>query len=294
MAYHLNLSFPLRLGQGTPSLTMTFPREGITIDLIARATRKSLLNPIISTPAAFGIYYASYKQYPLWAWSPSLTMLVPTIYALAVISLALTLTDYLNKGANNNWVQTSRWNWNKEIVVITGGSSGIGASLAQQLCARNHLTTIIIIDYVPLAWVPPNGSSIHFFQCDLSDSSQIRPVCSKIRQEIGHPTILVNNAGISRGSTICDGPYSDVELTVRINLTAPCLLAKEFLPDMVRNDHGHIVNISSMSAFLPPSKVADYAATKAGLIALHEVCNSWLTFTIRPDILTRPSPFSWS
>lgn len=131
----------------------------------------------------------------------------------------------------------------------------------------------MIIDYVPLTWNPQNGSHIHYYQCDLSQASGIQVVCEKIRQEVGHPTVLLNNAGICRGFTVCDGSYTDVEVTIKTNLIAPFLLVKEFLPNMARCNHGHIINISSMSAFLPPSKVADYAATKAGLIALHEVSN---------------------
>lgn len=46
---------------------------------------------------------------------------------------------------------------------------------------------------------------------------------------------------------------------------------KSSLPVMIRHDHGHIVNVSSSSALLPLSKIADYAATKAGFVALHEV-----------------------
>jgi NAD(P)-dependent dehydrogenase (short-subunit alcohol dehydrogenase family) len=48
-------------------------------------------------------------------------------------------------------------------------------------------------------------------------------------------------------------------------------MTKECLPGMVANNHGHIINISSMSAFIPPAGLADYSASKAGLIAFHEV-----------------------
>lgn len=91
---------------------------------------------------------------------------------------------------------------------------------------------------------------------------------------MGNPTIVVNNAGLCRGYTVRDGTYADVEVTIRTNLIAPFLLIKEFLPEMVRQDHGHIVNISSLSAILPPAGIADYAATKAGLVAMHEVSSN--------------------
>lgn len=83
--------------------------------------------------------------------------------------------------------------------------------------------------------------------------------------------VVVNNAGLSRGQTVVEGSYSDNIITLKTNLLAPFLLSKEFLPSMVRQNHGHIVNVASMSAYIPPPGIADYAASKAGLIAFHEV-----------------------
>lgn len=81
----------------------------------------------------------------------------------------------------------------------------------------------------------------------------------------------MNNAGLSRGKLVAEGTYHDNSITLRTNLLAPFLLLKEFLPYMVQKNHGHIVNVSSLSAYIPPAGLADYAASKAGLIALHEV-----------------------
>lgn len=83
--------------------------------------------------------------------------------------------------------------------------------------------------------------------------------------------VTVNNAGLSRGRTVVEGTYSDNSITLKTNLLAPFLLSKEFLPAMIRRNHGHIFNVASMSAYIPPPGLADYAASKAGLIAFHEV-----------------------
>ncbi|KXJ84921.1 hypothetical protein Micbo1qcDRAFT_225569 [Microdochium bolleyi] len=147
---------------------------------------------------------------------------------------------------------------------------GIGASVARQLLARNARTKIFIVDHAPLAWTPEPRSPVSYFRCDLSSASAIRTLTARIRSEVGHPTVLVNNAGLSRGATVVDGSHTDVELTIRTNLVAPFLLTKEFLPRMVSMDHGHVVNVGSVSSLFPPARVADYAATKAGITALHE------------------------
>lgn len=245
-------------------------REGLTIDLVSRALRQTALNPWLAVPvsawAAFGVPATSeFAQ----------VRLLP--YLCAILGTTLRVNDWLNKWSTNNWTSTGSpgWDWSKEVVVITGGSSGIGASIAQQLLARNSRTTVIIVDYVPMTWTPKTGTHVSYYQCDLSDAGAIRTLATRIRSEVGHPTVLVNNAGLSRGATVMDGSYGDVELTIRTNLIAPFLLVKEFLPHMVRIDHGHIVNVGSASSLTPPAKIADYAATKAGITAFHEVCRKY-------------------
>ncbi|KAJ3957406.1 hypothetical protein N0V92_006021 [Colletotrichum tropicale] len=170
----------------------------------------------------------------------------------------------------NNWVTDNKWDWDREIIVVTGGSSGIGASIIKHIFARNPKATIVVVDLAPLSWEPPKGSKLHYFKCDLTDTAALKTLCTLIRTQVGDPTVLINNAGIARGATIMEGSYADIELTVKTNLIAPFLLTKEFLPYMVRRNHGHIVNIGSMSSVVPPVRIADYSATKAGLTAMHE------------------------
>ncbi|KAL2670112.1 hypothetical protein Neosp_014993 [[Neocosmospora] mangrovei] len=249
----------------------SLPREGFTVDYVAKLAQITFLNPIITIPLAASSFGLSIYSSTDPDWTQSLRAARPYNYSLAALSILLWATNFLNKQFHNNWTTDPDWDWNNEIVVITGGSSGIGAHLAQQLHVRNPKTMIVIIDYVPLTWTPIKAAHTKYYQCDLSDSSRIRAICERIRNEVGHPTVLVNNAGICRGAAVCDGTYADIEVTMRTNLIAPFLLVKEFGPEMALRNHGHIVNVSSMSAFLPPAKVADYAATKAGLIALHEV-----------------------
>lgn len=250
---------------------MSLPREGATVDYFGSLVRKSLLNPFFAVPVAAGVASALSRPAANPLWAHRLRLSRAYVYGAAAISVALKLNETLNWGCNNNWAKDPSWNWDNEVVLITGGCSGIGARLAQLLLARNPLTRVIIVDYAPLSWVPAEGTRVTYYQCDLSDSSQLRATCEKIREEVGHPTVLVNNAGVCRGFAVCDGSYSDVEFTIRTNLTAPFLLVQEFLPEMVRRNHGHIVNMGSMSSLIPPSRLADYAATKAGLTAMHEV-----------------------
>ena len=248
------------------------------MDVLARLLRRTALNPWLTVPvsAVLVLGWGQINRSPSPASASASAIhqvLCLTVCWCALVSISLSVNDWLNKWSANNWTETkpTDWNWDEEIALVTGASGGIGASIVQQLIARNRKTRVIVVDYSPLAWTPPFGTRISYYQCDLSDSSAVKALCSRIRSEVGHPTVLVNNAGLCRGLTVMDGTYHDVELTVRTNLVAPFLLAKEVLPNMVKTNHGHILNVSSMSSLIPPARVADYAATKAGINALHEV-----------------------
>lgn len=253
-----------------------FSREGFTIDVVAGAARRWLLNPAAAVPLAVALaYYPPVVARLLQHITPyQAGKLQSYVRRLATISVVLALNDWLNKQFANNWTADRDWRWDHEIVLVTGGSSGLGASICQGFIARNAATRIIVVDVAPLKWKPADGARVDFYACDLSDSAAIRETCARIREECGHPTVLFNNAGLCRGVTLIDGTYADVEVTVRTNLTAPLLLAKEFLPHMVKRNHGHIINTGSMSSLVPTARIGDYSTTKAGITALHEVCPS--------------------
>lgn len=105
---------------------------------------------------------------------------------------------------------------------------------------------------------------------DLTSSAAIKEIATKIRRDHGHPTVLINNAGVGFGGTILDEPEEKIRLTVEVNTLAHFWTVKEFLPSMIKNDHGHIVNIASMASFVALGEMADYACSKAGALAFHE------------------------
>ncbi|KDN65192.1 putative short chain dehydrogenase [Colletotrichum sublineola] len=252
------------------------------IDTVAAVLRSTIFNPgLTALAAAATAWILGPGTLSVRGLHSSLAQLCLAAWLLTAAGLALRLHEQLNKWTANNWTRDDTWDWDNEVVLITGGSSGIGATIAQQLVARNPRTTIVVVDYVPLTWRPAPEANVQYFQCDLSDKTAIRTLCERVRREVGNPTVLVNNAGLARGFSVMDGTYTDVELTINTNLIAPFLLVKEFLPHMVKSNHGHIVHVGSMSAMMPPARIADYAATKAGLIALHEALQLELKYVNR-------------
>ncbi|KAJ0304949.1 hypothetical protein COL516b_005732 [Colletotrichum fioriniae] len=212
---------------------MLTSREGFTVDVIARWLRKSVLNPYLSIPLATGLAVVSAKKNGAVGLSDIRFDTAQRVAFLAALaSFVLSTTEYLNKWSANNWTTDHTWDFDKEIIVVTGGSSGIGHSIIKHILARNPRATIVVVDLAPLLWEPPKGSNIHFFKCDLTDTKALKTLCTLIRTQVGDPTVLINNAGIARGYSVMEGSYADVELTIKTNLLAPFLLTKEFLPYM--------------------------------------------------------------
>ncbi|KAE8316510.1 hypothetical protein BDV41DRAFT_562138 [Aspergillus transmontanensis] len=172
----------------------------------------------------------------------------------------------LSQRAQNNWVRSRPWDASKELVLLTGGSSGIGKQIMQDLAKLN--VKVIICDIQEPKFSLP--SNVFFYKVDLTSSAAIKEAAINIRRDHGHPTVLINNAGVGFGGTILDEPEEKIRLTLEVNTLAHFWTVKEFLPSMIKNDHGHIVTIASMASFAALGEMADYACSKAGALAFHE------------------------
>ena len=80
----------------------------------------------------------------------------------------------------------------------------------------------------------------------------------------------MNNAGVARGKTILDSTQKDIELTFNVNTLSHYWLAQEFLPNMIKNDHGMIITVASLAGYITPPNLVDFAASKAAAVAFHE------------------------
>ena len=89
--------------------------------------------------------------------------------------------------------------------------------------------------WLALSAAPP---SVHYFKCDLSSPASIKSTASAVRSTLGDPTILTNNAGLARGKTILTTIEQDLRLTFNVNTPSRYFLAQEFLPSIVRANHG--------------------------------------------------------
>ncbi|KAI9868627.1 MAG: hypothetical protein M1813_004477 [Trichoglossum hirsutum] len=174
-------------------------------------------------------------------------------------------TSFLNWGTLNNW-ENDKYDWTKEMVVITGGSRGIGGNVVKLLDERG--IKVAVLDVIPLKFEA--SSNVHFFKCDITSTAAIASTANEIRSSIGEPTILINNAGVARGRTLLDLTESDIRLTFNVNTLAHIFMAQEFVPAMVAKNHGMIVTVASLAAYVSVSQMVDYGASKAAALSLHE------------------------
>lgn len=113
------------------------------------------------------------------------------------------------------------------------------------------------------------GTTVRSYTVDLADMGAIAKTAQRVRKDGLEPDILINNAGIVRGNEYfwSTDPGADVRPTVLVNMLAPMLIAREFLPGMIaRGRAGRIVNIASAAGTLGNPRMASYAGSKAGVI----------------------------
>lgn len=158
-----------------------------------------------------------------------------------------------------------RFDWGEQIVVVTGGASGVGELLANTLAVRN--VTVIVLDINPIV---TENYNISYYKCDVSKWEEVEAVSKKIIEEIGQPTVLVNNAGVVQGKKILDLSPKDIRQTFDSNTLAHFWTLKAFLPGMIEKGTGHIITIASVLGLAGASKLTDYSASKAAVLSLND------------------------
>ncbi|VUC38070.1 unnamed protein product [Clonostachys rosea] len=195
---------------------------------------------------------------------------LPEVQIAAASLLALSLIPRLNRWLTrrkvNNYLTDKSWDWKREVVVVTGGSSGIGAAIVTKLVQKNVKVIILDLNAPQGALLP--GTS--FYRIDLSDPAAIASIADRVRKEHGDPTVLINNAGIGNAMPLLGLSEPKIRKVFEVNIIALILLVREFLPSMVQRNHGHVINIASMASFATQASNVDYGCSKAAVLSFSE------------------------
>lgn len=160
-----------------------------------------------------------------------------------------------------------------KVVVITGGSSGIGLSTAQKVAAAGA-TTIIVARREDELFAARDamiaaGGKVFAYTADLADLADCDRLVATVLEKHGHVDVLVNNAGrsIRRSIALSFDRFHDFERTMQLNYFGSLRLIMGFMPKMIERRKGHIINISSIGVLANSPRFSAYVASKAALDA---------------------------
>jgi NAD(P)-dependent dehydrogenase (short-subunit alcohol dehydrogenase family) len=156
----------------------------------------------------------------------------------------------------------------QSVILITGCSSGIGAALAEEFHERGHRVYATARRPESLAALAARG--IRTLTLDVTDPDSIAAAAAALAQETNRLDILVNNAGYGLYGAVMDLSRDELRRQFDTNVIAPVQVARAFLPLMLPQRHGRIVNVGSVSGILTTPFAGAYCASKAALHALSD------------------------
>ncbi|HMP93311.1 MAG TPA: SDR family NAD(P)-dependent oxidoreductase [Phnomibacter sp.] len=156
---------------------------------------------------------------------------------------------------------------NNNVILITGGTSGIGLELVRQFYSLGNKLIVISGNQDKLHQLKIRFPDISTFTCDLGNSLAVRNTIDQCYITFRDINILINNAGIQNNYNWIDEKegYKKIENEIQINFSSPMQLIYGLLPLLTSKTNSAIVNVSSGLAFAPKKSAPIYCATKAAV-----------------------------
>lgn len=186
-----------------------------------------------------------------------------------------------------------------EVAVVIGATGVLGGALAEGLGGAG--AKIAVLGRNPergqarVKAITDAGGQAAFFVCDASSRASLAAVHQQIDTALGPPTVLVNAAGGNdpKVTVTAENPFENISLealhaNLDLNLIGGAFLpCQEFGPAMCRRGRGSIINIASVSAHLPLSRVVSYSAAKAAVLNLSQfLAREWAVKGVRVNTIT--------
>lgn len=153
------------------------------------------------------------------------------------------------------------------IILLTGGTSGIGLEMVQQFYERDNKLIIISSNQDNLDKLKIQFPKIETAVCNLGDNLSVRKLIDKCLVEHNDINIVINNAGIQNNYTWTEekNGYNKIEYEIRVNFTSPMQIIYGLLPLLTTKQNSAVVNVSSGLAFAPKKSAPIYCATKSAV-----------------------------
>lgn len=189
-----------------------------------------------------------------------------------------------------------------KVVIISGGTSGIGRAILMSLAQKDHHVVAFGIDPLQsaetLAVLTERGLHADLVTADVSDTEDMTSVVNQAVCKYGKIDYLCNCAGIRPGGSILETEEETWDLVMNVNLKGMFLLTKAVIPHMIQNGGGAIVNISSTSGFAGKNHFA-YSVSKGAILtftrslAVDYVANNIRVNTIVPGFIKTGMTHDW-
>lgn len=178
----------------------------------------------------------------------------------------------------------------KTYSLITGASGGIGFELAK-LLAKDKFNLILVarseakLNEIKLSLEKEFGIEVKIFVFDLSVPDSAEKLYSTFLKENLQIDILINNAGFGDFGAFAECDWSKQEMMINLNVLALAKLTRLFLPAMIKEGNGRILNVASVAAFMPGSLMSVYYASKSFVLSFsyaiaNELKGSGVTVTV--------------
>lgn len=161
------------------------------------------------------------------------------------------------------------------MVVVTGGSSGIGLAIARRFAKDGHAVALVARDANRLAAAAASMTRdfdvrVVSLPCDVEAEDAAQQIEARLGAERGYVDVLVNCAGTGISGAFADNTPERLEAMLAVNVTALTRLTRHMLPQMLARGRGGILNVSSLGAYAPGPFQAAYYASKAYVLSLTE------------------------
>lgn len=166
---------------------------------------------------------------------------------------------------------------NGKTALVTGGARGIGAAICRKLASLGADIAIVDLSVTEQAQALEAEISAEYgvkakaYACNVGDAEQCKATVKQVIADLGNVTILVNNAGITRDGLILGMKEADFDAVVNTNLKGTFNMTQACYRPFMKQKYGKIVNLGSVSGLLGTAGQANYAASKAGVMALTKV-----------------------
>ena len=156
-----------------------------------------------------------------------------------------------------------------QVVVVTGASRGIGKEIAAAFAQEGaKVACLATTDAGAQQTADAIGNGAKAYACNVSDAASVEAIFEKIQTDLGTPSVLVNNAGVTRDTLMLRMKDEDWDQVLDVNLKGAFLCIRAITRSMMKARYGRIVNISSIVGLHGQAGQVNYSASKAGLIGL--------------------------